>query len=178
VYLIFPPLDTTLTLGGVTGFCGYHQNGQYNNNNLIWATVASYNNSSTGQAFVNSISYCITHELSEAFTNPTRQGWYAANVSGQSCEIGDICESNSPNTCCTTVPYTVSNRTYQVETYWSNLDSRCVIGPLDVILAKVAASQQFGLSNQTDVFVVDKNGQLNVCWVDSAQAWQGPVQIA
>jgi hypothetical protein len=40
--------------------------------------------------------------------------------------------------------------------------------------ASVAASQQFGISNQTDVFLIDKNGQLNVFWVDSAGAWNGP----
>ena len=40
----------------------------------------------------------------------------------------------------------------------------------------LAASQQFGLS-QTDVFVIDKNGQLNVFWVDNAGAWQGPGKI-
>ena len=40
--------------------------------------------------------------------------------------------------------------------------------------ASVAASQQFGISNQTDVFLIDKNGQLNVFWVDSAGVWNGP----
>ena len=43
--------------------------------------------------------------------------------------------------------------------------------------AKIAASQQIGLS-QTDVFVVDKNGTLQVMWVDNAGAWQGPMAIA
>jgi hypothetical protein len=40
----------------------------------------------------------------------------------------------------------------------------------------LAASQQFGL-NQTDVFLVDKNGQLNVFWVDNAGPWSGPEKI-
>jgi hypothetical protein len=40
----------------------------------------------------------------------------------------------------------------------------------------VAACQQFGLS-QTDVFLFDKNGQLNVFWVDNAGAWNGPLKI-
>jgi hypothetical protein len=39
--------------------------------------------------------------------------------------------------------------------------------------APIAASQQFGL-NQTDVFVVDRNGTLNVAWVVEAGAWTGP----
>jgi hypothetical protein len=42
--------------------------------------------------------------------------------------------------------------------------------------APIAASQQFGLS-QTDVFVVDKNGNLQVMWVVNAGAWGGPGQI-
>jgi hypothetical protein len=40
--------------------------------------------------------------------------------------------------------------------------------------ACVAASQQIGL-NQTDVFLVDNNGQLNVFWLDNGGAWQGPL---
>jgi hypothetical protein len=43
--------------------------------------------------------------------------------------------------------------------------------------AAIAASQQFGAPNQTDVFVVDKNGQLNVFWVQGAGAWSNPVKI-
>ena len=52
------------------------------------------------------------------------------------------------------------------------------IGPAGVANpgSYLAASQQFGLS-QTDVFVIDKNGQLNVFWVDNASAWQGPAKI-
>lgn len=43
--------------------------------------------------------------------------------------------------------------------------------------APLAASQQFGISNQTDVFVVSKTGQLNVFYVDAIKAWSGPVAI-
>ena len=43
--------------------------------------------------------------------------------------------------------------------------------------AAVAADQQFGAANQTDVFVVGQNGQLNVFWVETAGAWQGPVPV-
>jgi polygalacturonase len=41
----------------------------------------------------------------------------------------------------------------------------------------LAASQQFGANNQTDVFLVDTNGQLNVFWVQGEGAWNGPVKI-
>jgi hypothetical protein len=52
------------------------------------------------------------------------------------------------------------------------------IGPAGTALpgSLVAASQQFGLT-QTDVFLVDKNGQLNVFWVDGFGAWNGPEKI-
>lgn len=130
VYLIFAPTDTTLSLGGQTsGFCGYHEHGKYHastsRDNLIWATVQGYTKSSTGTDFVNSISFCVSHELSEAFTNPDDQGYFNDN----GCEIGDICEASARGPCCITVPYTVAGRTWQVEKYWSNLDSNCIIGP-------------------------------------------------
>jgi hypothetical protein len=52
------------------------------------------------------------------------------------------------------------------------------IGPANIATPGtfLAASQQFGL-NRTDVFFVDKTGQLNVCWVDGAGIWQGPLKI-
>jgi hypothetical protein len=43
--------------------------------------------------------------------------------------------------------------------------------------AALAASPQYGAPNQTDVFAVNNNGQLNVFWVDGAAAWQGPVGL-
>jgi hypothetical protein len=43
--------------------------------------------------------------------------------------------------------------------------------------AAVAASNQFSLQNQTDVFAVASNGALHVAWVDGAGAWKGPGQI-
>lgn len=53
------------------------------------------------------------------------------------------------------------------------------IGPSNAFTpgCPVAASQQFGIANQTDAFIVDKNGQLNVFWVTAAGAWQGPEKI-
>ncbi|HEU0316322.1 MAG TPA: hypothetical protein VFR49_03270, partial [Solirubrobacteraceae bacterium] len=43
--------------------------------------------------------------------------------------------------------------------------------------ATVAASNQFGIGNQTDVFLIDRTGALNVAWVNAAGAWHGPVPI-
>jgi uncharacterized integral membrane protein len=41
----------------------------------------------------------------------------------------------------------------------------------------LAASNQFGISNQTDVFVVAKNGTTDVSWVEGAGTWKGPLPI-
>jgi hypothetical protein len=44
--------------------------------------------------------------------------------------------------------------------------------------AHIAVSQQFGIADQTDVFVVDNDGQLNVFWVHGAGNWsQQPTPI-
>src|ERR1022692_4107057 len=53
------------------------------------------------------------------------------------------------------------------------------IGPAGIFPpgAQVAVSQQFGAVNQTDVFVVDNAGQLNVFWVNNAGGWGGPLGI-
>ncbi|GLQ93240.1 hypothetical protein [Dyella acidisoli] len=44
--------------------------------------------------------------------------------------------------------------------------------------ASMSAIQQFGCDNQTDVFVVDVNGRMNVFWVENAGSWNGPVQVS
>jgi hypothetical protein len=43
--------------------------------------------------------------------------------------------------------------------------------------AFLAASPQIGAPNQTDLFVIDKAGQLNVRFATSANEWQGPIKI-
>ena len=43
--------------------------------------------------------------------------------------------------------------------------------------AAIAVSQQFGAKNQTDVFLIAQNGQLNVFWAQGAGAWNGPLEI-
>ena len=43
--------------------------------------------------------------------------------------------------------------------------------------ASIAVSQHFGVDNQTDVFVVDLNGQLNVFSVIGSGKWSGPQTI-
>jgi hypothetical protein len=41
----------------------------------------------------------------------------------------------------------------------------------------VAASNQFSIGNQTDVFVVDNTGSTRVSWVQGGGAWKGPLAI-
>jgi hypothetical protein len=43
--------------------------------------------------------------------------------------------------------------------------------------AELASSQQFGISNQTDVFAVEKDGTIDVSWVQGGGAWGGPLAI-
>jgi hypothetical protein len=43
--------------------------------------------------------------------------------------------------------------------------------------AALASSPQFGVPNQTDVFVVDSTGAIRVSWVDGAGSWNGPLGI-
>jgi hypothetical protein len=53
------------------------------------------------------------------------------------------------------------------------------IGPAGVFPpgAGVGASNQFGVNNQTDVFAIGANGQLQVAWVNGGGAWNGPIGI-
>lgn len=44
--------------------------------------------------------------------------------------------------------------------------------------AQLAASNQFGLPDQTDVFAIDNSGALTVSWVVGGGVWAGPVRIS
>ena len=88
--------------------------------------MQGYSQSSSGQSFVDSISYCVSHELVETFSNRDGNGYFTDD--GNGCEIGDLCEAAATGGIIT-VPYSVAGRTWQVENYWSNLDARCIAGP-------------------------------------------------
>jgi hypothetical protein len=116
VYLIFPPLDTKMSLPGESGWGGFHWHGSWRaagaDSNLFWATVRDYSPSLTGAGagFVDSISYIVSHELVEAFSDRDGYGYFGT----YGCEIGDLCEADPP------VPVTtVSYYSWQVERYWS-----------------------------------------------------------
>jgi len=44
--------------------------------------------------------------------------------------------------------------------------------------APIAVSPQFGVTNQTDVFIVDVTGALNVFWVEADGPWNGPLALS
>jgi hypothetical protein len=72
----------------------------------------------------------------------------------------------------------------QLQVFWANGPSTWG-GPLGISAtnfappgAPIAASQHFGIAGQTDVFVVDNNGQLCSFWVKDSGEWHGPVRIS
>jgi hypothetical protein len=120
--MVLPP---TAALTDAPGACGYHLSTYYakasGENNLFYAVIATTGVSPalSGDDFINNISYCISHELAEMFTNPDGQGWFAdaePATGEQSCEIGDICETKG-------TVQTLGKWT--VEKYWSQADDTC-----------------------------------------------------
>lgn len=158
LYLLFMPRSTQLTNGTNTdgspntNVCGWHHNaklGDSDNTPVYWGLVRTDTaaaNTTSEQAFVDSVAFCVSHELSEAVTNPDGNGFFAPNVQGQSCEIGDLCEADSAGNL-KLVSYTVSGRTYQVEQYWSNWDNACINGDQPVSLRKFAKAINFDPAN-------------------------------
>ncbi|MBV9357279.1 MAG: hypothetical protein JO023_17350 [Chloroflexi bacterium] len=121
--LLLPP---GASLSDAPGACGYHGSTYYakatGDHNLFYAVIATpaLSPSESGDAFINSISYCISHELAEMFTNPDGRGWFAdaspAQRRDQVCEIGDICELAG-------LVQTAGKWT--VEKYWSQTGQTC-----------------------------------------------------
>jgi hypothetical protein len=60
-----------------------------------------------------------------------------------------------------------------------NWDGPVGLGPEGIFPpgAAVAASPQYGVDDQTDVFAVGNNGQLHVAWVSGAGNWNGPIGL-
>jgi hypothetical protein len=68
---------------------------------------------------VNSITYCLSHEMVEAMSNPRGNGFHSA---ANGCEIADICEVDPK----TGAIVTVTVGQWSVEQYWSNAAKACV----------------------------------------------------
>ena len=76
---------------------------------------------SSGEAFIKSVSFCVSHEIAEALTSRDGRGYHNG-----SCEIGDLCEQTGNH----------AYRGWQVEQYWSQWDSTCINGEDPVSLTK------------------------------------------
>ncbi len=70
--------------------------------------------SGSPHAVVDSVAYCISHELTETFTNPRGDGFWA---DANGCEVSDLCEQLG----------TLPMAGWNVEQYWSNKQKSCVL---------------------------------------------------
>lgn len=122
LYVIFTPAATSLG----PGLCGYHQHGRYRKSsgraNLFWAAIQQWNCQTplprTPRALADACTWCISHEMVEAFTDRDNLGYRT----GGGCEIGDICECAAG---CPKINKIKINDTWLVEPYWSNAHQRC-----------------------------------------------------
>jgi len=139
IFLFLLPTTTTLTNGNNangtpnTNVCGWHHAAKFNSSSkdddLFWAVVRTDGAPKTsGTAFVNSVAFCVGHELVEAFTDRDSGGYIASN----GCEIGDICELNN-----------FGYRTWtSVEQYWSNWDRACINGDKPVSMRQYMSARK------------------------------------
>ncbi len=171
LYVVLAPPDASINSPGA---CGYHSNSQLTVNgtsiNLAWAIIAFPGPAPGTPAVnvVNSVAYCMGHEMVEAFTDPRGKGYTvlvnATQPGDQSqwCEIGDICETKAGATV----------GRWDVETYWSNQDTKCAAGfgtdwtslgvPGPGLLgAPVAGRNQ---DSRLEVFCVTQGGALWHIW--------------
>ncbi len=181
-YVILAPPGATV---GPAGECGYHSSSvlTINGGNILQILNSTIDQAwglvyfpppaagATPASVVNSVCYCLVHEMLEAFTNPRGQGW-SVNVAasggnaGQNCEIGDLCESKTFH----------NVGQWNVETYWSNQDQGCVgaFTPDWVSLGApgtgVLGAPVVGhnLDGRLEVYVVSNDGNL---W----HRWQGGI---
>jgi PASTA domain len=107
LYFIFPPSEITLTdNNGNGGFCGYHWHGAFSPffENMIFAVVDPTGGTSA-----------VSHELVEACTDPTGNGWYSDD---DGSEIGDVCSS------CGSQTLTLAG--FELASYWLVDQGRCL----------------------------------------------------
>jgi hypothetical protein len=137
VFFFFLPTTTTITNGKNndgspnTNICGWHKsqkfNGNSQNNDLFWGLVRTDGADKSSELnFVNSVAFCVGHELAEAFTDRDGGGFVASN----GCEIGDLCETKA----------FFNYRGWNVEQVWSNWNSSCVRGDGPISLKQFLAA--------------------------------------
>jgi hypothetical protein len=131
LYVVFLPPQTKPTISsGADDFCGYHSWSKFNDrsqdDDLFYAVIRTDKApQSTGQAFIQSVSYCVSHEIAEAVTSRDGRGY-----NNGSCEIGDLCEQNG----------TFKYQGWDVEQYWSVWRRSCIQGDRPVSLRRFLAT--------------------------------------
>jgi len=127
LYILFLPPETkpTISTGG-DDFCGYHNWAKFNSesqdSDLFYAIIRTDGaDRSSGEAFIKSVSYCVSHEIAEAVSSRDGRGYFLG-----ACEISDLCEQtgthNYPS------PSSLTAGGWDVEQYWSEWDHNCVNG--------------------------------------------------
>lgn len=186
-YVILAPPGATV---GQPGECGYHSNSVLTVEHIsisflqipvpvdfVWGLVFFPTPAAGADpvAVVNSVCYCLVHEMVEAFSNPRGKGW-SVNVpasggnAGQNCEIGDLCETKA---------FHKVGR-WNVETYWSNQDKGCsgnfapdwtsLGAPATGVLGAPVVSHN--ADGRLELFVVSHDGNLWHKWQESPNgAW-------
>jgi hypothetical protein len=130
LYVLFLPPETKPTMeSGDDGFCGYHHWAKLHDESrdsdvffaLIRTDATTAEERKSGAAFIQSVSYCVSHEIAEALTSRDGRGYFNGP-----CEIGDLCEQTG----------THAYRGWQVEQYWSQDDTKCVNGDEPISLRR------------------------------------------
>ncbi len=123
LYVIFTPNDTNIG----TGIGGCHDSGRYGkpsgDDNLLWAAIQEWHykpHAPTPQQFADSCTWCVSHEMVEAFTDRDGYGYKTA----ADCEIGDICEAAGNGSDVIEIN-TVRIDGWLVEPYWDNQNRSC-----------------------------------------------------
>ena len=144
LYVIFTPRGTSIG----ECLCGYHQSGYFGktsgDKNLFWAAIQEWHHDFSPESeprvrqLVDSCSWCVSHEMVEAFTNPDGQGYHTndSDHPDGGCEIGDICECAKGSAGMKTPIITTQIGGWWVEPYWDNQNQSCY--PLHVVPRKEA----------------------------------------
>jgi hypothetical protein len=116
LFFLYLPPGVTSQLDGTNScaaFCGYHNSA----GSIVYALepFLTCSGCTFGNGTFDSLSKVSSHELSEAITNPTGQGWFDDNTGN---EIGDICNGGI-----TTLGGFV------IQTEWSNSAGACISIP-------------------------------------------------
>jgi hypothetical protein len=140
------PLFIVFTLRGTNigdCLCGYHQSGRFRetpgDNDLFWAAIQEWhhdfapNREPSPREIVDSCTWCVSHEMVEAFTNPDGQGYHTNDPDHPDggCEIGDICECAKGSATMKTPIIKTQVDGWWVEPYWDNQNQSCY--PLHVV---------------------------------------------